>query len=30
MRELIMKAMAILEGLPTGGQELEILAGTEI
>jgi hypothetical protein len=30
MRELIMKAMAILEGLATGGQELEILAGTAI
>jgi hypothetical protein len=30
MRELIMKAMAILEGLPTSGQELETLGGTAI
>ena len=30
VRELIMKAMPILDGLPTGGQELEILGGTGI
>lgn len=30
VRELIMKAMPILEGQPTKGQELEILGGTGI
>ena len=30
VRELIMKAMPILDGQPTKGQELEILGGTGI
>lgn len=30
VRALIMKAMPVLEGLPTKGQELEILGGTSI
>lgn len=30
VRELIMKAMPILEGQPTKGQELEILGGTGV
>ena len=30
VRELIMKAMPILDGLPAKGQELEILGGTGI
>lgn len=30
VKELIMKAMPILEGQPTKGQELEILGGTGI